>query len=246
MYRRQFVCLASALLIAGVAQAQDRYSQRSTTRETTTTTTTQVERASMVIGSTVQLSGGAAFGRVEDFVFSPDGCVEYVVLADQDNYVLVPWTVMHVDVSQHVVRVDVTRDKLRELVFTKDRWPDLHRGEYSQRMRTVFGGARYENRPGRTTDQGTYDRNRSGYDRNPADRSTDRIPSGDDRRLRDRPPTDQMPSDRTGGYDRTPRGTQPPQPIEPDRTRPPRTGDQPGTKPPQQEPQPDRNKPPLD
>src|SRR5207302_3733942 len=109
------------------------------------------------------------------------GCLDYVVVAYEQNFVLVPWTAATVDFSRRVVRVDVTREKFREVpTFTRDRWPDLRDVQYTQRVQAVFGV-----RGGRQTE--------SNYRRE--DRRDNRPPAGD----RTNPP----PADRDRDRDRT-------------------------------------------
>src|SRR5262249_42772693 len=76
---------------------------------------TALHRASIVLGAPVVLAGGGTYGKITDFVISADGCIAYVVMADQDNFVMVPWSYMRVDYGQRMVSVDVTRDRLLQL-----------------------------------------------------------------------------------------------------------------------------------
>src|SRR5437763_202895 len=101
-------CLS--VLVAGLAFGQDR---RTETRTTTTTTTTEVRRVSTIIGAPVYLKEDVKYGKIEDFVLSDSGCIEYVVLADEDRYVLVPWDVVEVNFARKTVSVGVTRSTIR-------------------------------------------------------------------------------------------------------------------------------------
>src|SRR5207237_10622606 len=110
---------------------------------------TGVRRTSTVLGARVRLEDNVNYGEVKDFVFNDNGCIDYVVIVNEDDYVLVPWSVATFDFEQRTVRIDVTREKIRQLTFTKDRWPNLSDAGYTRKLRTVFGH-RAERREHRT------------------------------------------------------------------------------------------------
>src|SRR5262249_1697100 len=96
------------------------------TEETRTGTSTQVRRGSTVVGSRVVLERGGSVGKVEDIVLNEDGCIAYLVVTYQDEYILVPWGVAAVDFQEQVVRLEVTRETLRSVpTFTRGNWPNL-------------------------------------------------------------------------------------------------------------------------
>src|SRR5581483_3969055 len=82
--------LACCLTLVGADAA---LGQAPVRRETTTTTTTTIHKVSAVMGDTVVVSDGGTVGKVEDIVLSENGCVDYVVVAYENKYVLVPWGV---------------------------------------------------------------------------------------------------------------------------------------------------------
>jgi hypothetical protein len=128
----------AALVLAGAATAQ-------TTRQTTTTTTTtggtEIRKASVVMNANVVIQGGTSVGRITDFVISDNGCIDFVVVDTNGQFVLVPFQVVRVDFAQHVVDVNVTREKWREIpTFTGTNWP-VHDQAYIGKVRTVFGGS---------------------------------------------------------------------------------------------------------
>src|SRR5438552_1946308 len=95
------VCLLGAGACLAAAQTE--------VRTQTTTTTTQVRRLTGVLGSTVQLEGGASYGKVQDVVVNDDGCIEYLVVAEADHFTLIPWPAARVNFEQRTVSVNVTR-----------------------------------------------------------------------------------------------------------------------------------------
>src|SRR5262249_55143000 len=146
-----------------------------------------------------------------------------------------------VSFTERVVRVDVTRDRIRELVFARDRWPDLEDTRFTARIRAAFGASRergdgtserIDTRRERTTDRNvdrTRERTdtpvqpRTGQPGRPEDRTT--TPARDPRDRTGQPTT--RPEDRTAPPARDPRrddlGAQPsrgdtPPPATPQRT----------------------------
>src|SRR5436305_14003632 len=106
---RTLAAAAAALALAGPAAAQTEVRQTTTT----TTSTTEVRKASVVMSANVVVEGGATVGKVTDFVISDGGCIEYVVVSEQDKYVLVPYQVVRVDEGRHVGSVNVTQEQWR-------------------------------------------------------------------------------------------------------------------------------------
>lgn len=192
------------LAFAGMSLGQERF-----TTEVRPPATVATHRASLVLGSPVVLTAGGTYGKIVDFVISADGCISYAVMADQDNYVLVPWSYMRVDYGQRMVQVDVTRERLVPLQFARDHWPNLSDAAYGQRLRMAFGAPTgvIERRDDRQVvppmerprdidrdrlERRDIERDRD-YNRPPADR--DRLPPDVDR-SRDRLPSGQVPPPR--------------------------------------------------
>ena len=190
--------LACCLFLIGTgwvhAQREVRERERSDVR---------VRRISAVIGAGVRLADNVRYGEVKDFVFNDNGCIDYVVIAYEDDYVLVPWGVADFDFDRRIVSIDIGRDKLRELTFTRDRWPDLSDSRFTRRMRTVFGdkAERREPRGGRDVERNNRDverKNEPPRDRepardNPPRTNRDQPPSRDRQPPADRPTRDQKP-----------------------------------------------------
>jgi hypothetical protein len=173
-------------------------------QDTSVRTSSHVRRVSVVLGSSVTLERGGDVGKVEDVILNDDGCPEYVVIRYEDGYIAVPWTVATVNFDERVVRLDISRDRLRDIpTFSRDRWPDFARGEYRDRLRKVFG-ADFERR-GRRTEENA-ERREDRRDQN-VERREDRRDQRQDRReerrdnregTRDNPGTERPSTDRPG------------------------------------------------
>src|SRR5262245_19172922 len=213
--RTPTAALAGCLALLGTALPAWGQVERVERRTERRTTTTEVRRVSTVIGSAVQLQAGAGFGRVEDVILNDRGCIEYLVLAHEANFIVVPWTVATVQFEQRVVVLDIERDRLlRAPTFTRDRWTVLADADFRHRVNAHFG-LRGDVRESDLDRRRDLDRDR--FDR---DRRDDR------QRDRDRIDRDRRDDRRDPRRDERPRTTPPPK-EPPDRTidpkRPPET-----------------------
>jgi hypothetical protein len=165
---------------------------------TRSTTTVSYHRVSTLVGTTFSL-GTTTVGKVTEVVFNDGGCIEYLVVQEADGFVVVPWSIATVNYEQRTVTVQsttVTVDRLRELRFTGDRWPNFADQAYAQRVQSVWGAS--AGRSG-SAERGAADR--KGTERKEADRkgsgTTDPERKGADPRAI--PPTDpkgrEKPSD---------------------------------------------------
>jgi sporulation protein YlmC with PRC-barrel domain len=203
--------LACCVLVAGAGPA---FGQRERTevrtQETRTESATQVRRVSTVISSRVVLAQGGSVGKVEDIVINEDGCVDYLVVAYQDEFILVPWSITTVNFQEQVVRLDATRQTLRSVpTFTRGNWPNLSSRQYTQRLWSAWGvqsGGRGRHPGGAAGRQDSPAPGRPGTDR-PADRERP-----GNRPAPDRQPTQPKPSDVNKSGDRPAPDRQPTQP----------------------------------
>jgi hypothetical protein len=195
----------TALALVGPLAAQPE-TRRTTT---TTTTTTEVRKASVVMNANVVVEDGATVGKITDFVISDGGCIEYVVVDYDNKFVLVPYQVVRVDATKHVVQVSLTREKWRDIpTFTGTNWPVTDQ-QYITKVRTVFG----------VSESGFRGDRRDG-DRRPLDRGDDRRDNRTDRRddRRDPPPPQRRDVENPGRP-----GSTPPPPPPATRPAPPNT-----------------------
>src|SRR5262249_44596414 len=102
------------------AQVRERVREKDTTRTTTTT----VRKVSAIIGTKVSLKSDS-LGTVKDIVISEDGCIDYLIVDDREEYVAVPWGAVRYDVSEKTIIVTstVTRDRLKAVRFRSSSWP---------------------------------------------------------------------------------------------------------------------------
>jgi len=155
-----------ALLVGGLtlAAATGQEAPREIRAERSSSRTV-VHKISAVMEASVALRDQDRVGKVVDVVLSDGGCVEYLVVSGENHYVLVPWSVTKVDFAERVVRVDITREKWREVpTFSRARWPNLSDASFTAKVRTAFGVKEGAN--DRSTDRTT--------GRQPLDRGTDK------------------------------------------------------------------------
>jgi hypothetical protein len=215
--------LACGLLLAGASLTL--------AQETGARTSSHVRRVSVVVGANVTLERGGDVGKVVDVILNDNGCAEYVVIRYEDDYIAVPWDVVTVNFDERVVRLDITRERLRDIpTFSRDRWPDFARGEYREKLRKVFG-ADFERRGRRSEDNAERREERRDERRDPnVERREERRDQRPDRREerrdnregtrdnpgRDRPSTDRPGRERSDTPADRP-GTRPPRDQEPSR-----------------------------
>jgi len=185
--------LAGCVVLAGTslapAQEEVRTQRETRVRETRAVTSTGVRRISILMDARVALRGADDVGKVTDFILNEHGCVDYLVVSYRDHYVLVPWSAATADFQDHIVRIDITEERWREVpTFTRDRWPDLSDRAYTQRLYTSFGvrGTRGERRLEGTPDRpGTERRPDVTPDRRGTERRPDVTPDRRDPERRD-------------------------------------------------------------
>src|SRR5262245_37127573 len=141
---RRALILAAALLSVGLLYAQT--GQPPTggkATQTTSSSSVTTHKVSTILQTSVSLQG-ESLGKVVDVVFNEDGCIEYLVISYQEEYLAIPWGAVRVDERQHTVVIthtQVTRENLRTLTFRKDSWPNTSDAAWAQKMRTVWGAS---------------------------------------------------------------------------------------------------------
>jgi hypothetical protein len=107
-----------------------------------------IRRTSLLIGCSLSLEGGTSYGKVEDFLLSDAGCVESLVVAADDGYIVIPWAAATVNFEKRTIGVSVSRESLRGLRFEKSEWQHVGEAAYRDRVQKVFGAkATGERRP---------------------------------------------------------------------------------------------------
>jgi hypothetical protein len=100
----------------------------------------QVRRASAVIGGAVVLKDNVSVGKIEDIVINEDGCVDYLVVAYQEKFIVVPWTVGKFDFERRTIALDIEKERFKEVqTFTRDKWPDFSDAKFVEKVHTFYG-----------------------------------------------------------------------------------------------------------
>jgi hypothetical protein len=136
-----------------------------TRTEVRTRSETKTLRSSLMIGSTVNLQGGVEFGTVEEFILSPSGCVDFIVVTYEDRYYPIPWTIASFNFQERIVLLEVDRQFIQSApVFTQV--SEFSNTQFVQKVNSYYKveGRRVEPRPdGRTRDgAGSRGRDRDG------------------------------------------------------------------------------------
>jgi hypothetical protein len=72
-------------------------------------------RGSAIIGSPVDLMGGTSFGTVQDLMLGPGGCVDYAVVAYQNQFFPIPWDLANFEPGRRILMVNIDAARIREL-----------------------------------------------------------------------------------------------------------------------------------
>jgi hypothetical protein len=73
----------------------------------------QEYRAKQVLGTKVYIQGNVTIGVVDDVVFSDDGRVEYLLVANDGKLVSVPWQAAKFNFDKQMAVVNITEDQYR-------------------------------------------------------------------------------------------------------------------------------------
>ena len=134
--------VACGLVLTGTLVAQAQTKKIEVQREVRREPVGRAEfpRASSIIGARVSIQGDVAIGKVEDLVLNQNGTVEYLVVLNEDKYVLVPWGAAKLDAGQRTVVVEIRQERFREVpTFTRESWPNFSDTQYIERIHTYYG-----------------------------------------------------------------------------------------------------------
>jgi hypothetical protein len=214
--RRAFIgsiCVALAGILPALAQERIR-------EERTTTSGGEIRKVSVLMGSKVMIRDGGGLGEVVDMVINDTGCIDFLIVRYEDDYVPVPWTVTTFNAQRRsvVVNADITRAKLRDITFTRNRWPNFYGDTFNRNLRTVWGERALRRDHRGAPGDGRRDvRPEDRRDVRPGDRRDVRPEDRRDERRDDRRPDNRRPRDREPG--RTPppppQNNRPPNPTPP-------------------------------
>ena len=108
-------------------------------------------RAKEIIGTRVSLQPGAAgaagvagrmdaVGTVDDIVFSDDGQIEYLIVANEGKLVTVPWQAAKFDLKQKTAYLTVTPEQYRLIpTYTVTTYPSFYTPAYRTDMYRLYG-----------------------------------------------------------------------------------------------------------
>src|SRR5262245_45370093 len=128
--------LGLALLVAcGTTTVGQEVRQKETTR-----TTVKFRKVTTIIGTEVRLKSGA-LGKVADIVVNEDGCLDYLIVRDEDEFVAIPWGAVSYETNAKVISVtsDVTRARLKAVRFRGTTWPDFYSEKWIRSAGEVWG-----------------------------------------------------------------------------------------------------------
>lgn len=98
-----------------------------------------VFRGSMIIGSPVDMTGGAQLGTVQDLVLAPTGCLEYAVVAYQNQFIPIPWDLVNFEPGRRILQVNIDAARIRELPMV-GRIGDIENHQFVDRVHTFYRG----------------------------------------------------------------------------------------------------------
>ena len=138
---RNTLTLAALLLTTAVTQAQVPTTPATPGTATPNTATTYTPyRAKQVLGTTVSLAGGDKVGTVDDIVFDQEGQIEYLIVANDNRLVTVPWQAAKFDVNAKTAQVTMTTEKYRTVPsYDATTYPEYYTPAYRAEIYRYYG-----------------------------------------------------------------------------------------------------------
>jgi sporulation protein YlmC with PRC-barrel domain len=100
----------------------------------------QALRAKSILGSTVSLEGGTNVGTVADIILNEEGVVDYLVVAEGNKLVTVPWDAAKFNFERRTVTVNIPVAKFREIpTYTTDQYPNFYAPDYRVNVYRHYG-----------------------------------------------------------------------------------------------------------
>jgi len=139
MRTRLAVGLGLALLVAVGAIAQTARVELKDT-DPTRGDTPQVRKISTIMGSEVRMRP-SVLGKVADIVINDDGCIDYLIVQDAEEYIAVPWGVVFYEPGARYIHIrsSVTRAALRPMRFRGTSWPNFYSAAWRSSVTSVWG-----------------------------------------------------------------------------------------------------------
>jgi hypothetical protein len=125
---RTALCTAALALLAAATAAQEARPAKSTIR------------AKSILGATVNITGDASVGTVEDIVFTDEGVVDYLIVGKGGKLVTLPWDAAKFDYEKRQATVNVTRERYQRIpTYTAERYPDFYAPAYRGQVYKYYG-----------------------------------------------------------------------------------------------------------
>jgi PRC-barrel domain len=100
----------------------------------------QAYRVKQVLGSKVFIQGNVSIGTVDDVVFSDNGQVEYLIVANEGKLVTVPWEAAKFNFEKQTATINITQEKYREIpTYTVREYPVFFEPTYRTRAYGWYG-----------------------------------------------------------------------------------------------------------
>jgi hypothetical protein len=97
-------------------------------------------RAKQVLGSKVSITGDVSIGTVEDLVFSDAGNVEYLIVANDNKLVTVPWEAMKFNFEKQTASINITQDQYKVIpTYTVREYPGYFEPTYRTQVYRWYG-----------------------------------------------------------------------------------------------------------
>lgn len=100
----------------------------------------QVVRLSRILKSKVLIQQDQPAGTVTDVVLSDAGCVEYLVVSNEDQFYAVPYAATQMRYADQVVFLDMAPAQFQKVTyFGANNWPNLYAPAYRNQTYSFYG-----------------------------------------------------------------------------------------------------------
>jgi hypothetical protein len=100
----------------------------------------QVIKLSRILKSKVLIQQDQPAGIVTDVVLSDGGCVEYLVVSNEDQFYVVPYAATQVRYADQVVFLDMAPAQFQKVTyFSANSWPNLFAPAYRTQIYSFYG-----------------------------------------------------------------------------------------------------------
>ncbi len=97
-------------------------------------------RMKQLLGTTVNMEGDVAIGKVDDVVFDDNGVVEYLIVLNQGKLVTVPWEAAKFNFEKRTAMINIAPEKFKQIpTFTVDQYPVFSTPAYRTQTYQYYG-----------------------------------------------------------------------------------------------------------